>query len=74
MPTPYVDWTELLESLLAAAEAGEPRDGLSPQAVARVLVSAFFGAQHISDVLLGRTDVVDRWAESSDLLFHVVRA
>lgn len=39
-----------------------------------MLVCAFFGAQHISDVLHGRTDVVDRWAESSDLLFQAIRA
>lgn len=74
LPTPYVDWTELLESLLVAArEAGELRDGVRPQAAARSLVSAFFGAQHISDVLHGRTDVVERWAESSELLFHAIR-
>ncbi|MEX3102614.1 MULTISPECIES: hypothetical protein [unclassified Streptomyces] len=66
MPTLYVDWTEL--------PADRRRRGLSPQAVARALVSAFFGAQHSSDVVHGRTDVVDRWAESSDLLFHAVRA
>ncbi|MET9912829.1 ScbR family autoregulator-binding transcription factor [Streptomyces sp. NPDC006476] len=74
LPTPYVDWTEILESLLvAAAEAGELRDGVEPGAAARVLVSAFFGTQHISDVLHGRTDVPDRWAESSELLFHAIR-
>ncbi|MEV5843783.1 ScbR family autoregulator-binding transcription factor [Streptomyces sp. NPDC048179] len=75
LPTPYLDWTELLESLLlAAAASGELRDGVDPRAAARVLVSAFFGAQHISDVLHGRTDVADRWAESSELLFHAIRA
>lgn len=75
LPTPYVDWTELLEALLAsAAKAGELRDGVSPAAAARSLVSAFFGTQHISDVLHGRTDVVDRWAESSELLFYAIRA
>ncbi|WP_435284413.1 ScbR family autoregulator-binding transcription factor [Streptomyces koelreuteriae] len=75
LPTPYVDWTELLTSLLVAArEAGEVRAGVSPEAAARALVSAFFGAQHISDVLRGRADVVERWAESSELLFHAVRA
>ncbi|MCD7437276.1 TetR/AcrR family transcriptional regulator [Streptomyces lincolnensis] len=75
LPTPYVDWTELLESLLVCArEAGELREGVEPAVVARSLVSAFFGTQHISDVLHGRTDVVDRWAESSQLLFYAVRA
>ncbi len=75
LPTPYVDWIELLASLLVAAqEAGELREGVSPQAAARSLVSAFFGAQHISDVLHGRTDVVDRWAETSELLVYAIRA
>ncbi|MFF3909994.1 ScbR family autoregulator-binding transcription factor [Streptomyces sp. NPDC001848] len=74
LPTPYVDWTELLASLLASAQkAGELRHGVSPQAAARSLVSAFFGCQHISDVLHGRTDVLERWAEVSDLLFHAIR-
>jgi AcrR family transcriptional regulator len=75
LPTPYVDWTELLTSLLLAArEAGELRQGVVPGAAARSLVAAFFGAQHISDVLHDRTDVIERWAEVSELLFHSIRA
>lgn len=75
LPTPYVDWTELLESLLVSAqEGGELREGVRPAAAARSLVAAFFGTQHISDVLHGRTDVVDRWAEASDLLLAAIRA
>lgn len=71
LPTPYVDWTDLLASLLVAArEQGRLREGVAPDAAARSLVSAFFGAQHISDVLQGRADVVERWAETSELLFH----
>ncbi|MCM3265203.1 TetR/AcrR family transcriptional regulator [Streptomyces thermoviolaceus] len=75
LPTPYVDWTDLLTSLLTSAhEAGELRREVTPEAAARSLVAAFFGAQHISDVLHGRTDVVERWAEVGGLLYHAIRA
>jgi AcrR family transcriptional regulator len=75
LPTPYVDWTQLLASLLVAArDEGQVREGVSPEAAARSLVSAFFGAQHISDVLSRRADVVERWTETSELLFHAIRA
>lgn len=75
LPTPYVDWTELLASLLAEARAaGELREGVAPEVAARSLVAAFFGAQHISDVLRGRRDVVERWAEVGDLLFTAIRS
>ncbi|MFF0541157.1 hypothetical protein ACWDF1_38590 [Streptomyces coelicoflavus] len=42
--------------------------------VARSLVSAFFGSQHVSDVLSGRADVVERWRDLSGLLFRSIRA
>ncbi len=75
LPTPYVDWTELLASLLAGAEAaGELRAGVSPQAAARSLVAAFFGTQHISDVLHERADLVERWSETAELLVRAIRA
>ncbi|MEU1480948.1 ScbR family autoregulator-binding transcription factor [Streptomyces sp. NPDC005760] len=75
LPTPYLDWTELLESLLVSArERGELREEVRPAAAARSLVAAFFGTQHISDVLHDRADVVDRWAEASELLFGAIRA
>ncbi|MEU6505028.1 ScbR family autoregulator-binding transcription factor [Streptomyces sp. NPDC046942] len=75
LPTPYVDWIALLRSLLTAAEeAGELRPGVEPERAARSLVSAFFGSQHVSDVLSGRADVVARWADLSELLFRAIRA
>ncbi|MFB6890747.1 ScbR family autoregulator-binding transcription factor [Kitasatospora sp. NPDC056327] len=75
LPTPYVDWTELLTTLLAGARReGELREDVSPQAAARSLVAAFFGTQHISDVLHERADVVERWSETAELLFRAIRA
>ncbi|RSN54713.1 TetR family transcriptional regulator [Streptomyces sp. WAC 04229] len=75
LPTPYVDWISLLESLLTmAGEAGELRPGVCPDKAAHALVSAFFGSQHVSDVLSGRTDVVPRWRELSRLLFGSIQA
>ncbi|WP_333763875.1 ScbR family autoregulator-binding transcription factor [Streptomyces sp. IBSBF 2390] len=75
LPTPYVDWISLLESLLVSArEAGELRPGVDPGPAARSLVSAFFGSQHVSDVLSGRADVVRRWRDLGDLLFRSIRA
>ncbi|MCX4665741.1 ScbR family autoregulator-binding transcription factor [Streptomyces sp. NBC_01381] len=75
LPTPYVDWIARIESLLTSArEAGELRAGVAPDEAARSLVSAFFGSQHVSDVLNSRADVVPRWQELSALLFHAIRA
>jgi AcrR family transcriptional regulator len=75
LPTPYVDWIALLESLLTSAqEAGELRHGVVPAKAARSLVSAFFGSQHVSDVLSGRRDVVERWRDLSFLLFQALQA
>ncbi|MFE7560832.1 ScbR family autoregulator-binding transcription factor [Kitasatospora sp. NPDC057500] len=75
LPTPYVDWTRLLATLLARAEAaGELHPEVSPQAAARSLVAAFFGTQHISDVLHDRVDIVERWEETAELLFRSIRA
>ncbi|MER6212171.1 ScbR family autoregulator-binding transcription factor [Streptomyces sp. NPDC001642] len=75
LPTPYVDWIALLESLLTSAlEAGELRPDVTPDKAARALVSAFFGSQHVSDVLSRRADVVSRWQELGTLLFRAIRA
>ncbi|MER7705951.1 ScbR family autoregulator-binding transcription factor [Kitasatospora sp. NPDC097605] len=75
LPTPYVDWTQLLATLLVRAEAaGELHPRVVPQAAARSLVAAFFGTQHISDVLHERVDIAERWAETAELLFRAIRA
>jgi AcrR family transcriptional regulator len=61
LPLPYVDYTDLITELLDRAKiAGQLRVGTDPQCVARVLVSAFFGTQHISWVLNDRADITDR--------------
>ncbi|MBE8471282.1 ScbR family autoregulator-binding transcription factor [Streptomyces justiciae] len=64
MPMPYLGYTESLTVWLRQAqEAGQLPAGTSPEATARVLVSAFFGAQHISWVLNDRADIADRVQE-----------
>lgn len=64
MPMPYLGYTEALTRWLCQAqEEGALLSGPSPEATARVLVSAFFGAQHISWVLNNREDVADRVQE-----------
>ncbi|MFJ9537131.1 ScbR family autoregulator-binding transcription factor [Streptomyces sp. NPDC101225] len=64
MPMPYLGYTESLTVWLRQARAeGHLPTGTSPEATARVLVSAFFGAQHISWVLDDRADIADRVRE-----------
>lgn len=62
LPPPFVTFAGAITSWLErAAAAGEPLlEGVSPAALAGVLVEAFFGAQHISWVQSGRDDIVDR--------------
>jgi AcrR family transcriptional regulator len=62
LPPPFVTFASAIESWLEqAAAAGQPLpEGATPAALTRVLVEAFFGAQHISWVQSGREDIVDR--------------
>ncbi|NBM18024.1 ScbR family autoregulator-binding transcription factor [Streptomyces sp. GC420] len=68
LPLPYEGYTSLITSWLAkgAAEAEESGNAVakqalsSPTTLATVLVSAFFGAQHISWVLSNRADLLER--------------
>ncbi|MFE6159633.1 ScbR family autoregulator-binding transcription factor [Streptomyces sp. NPDC056486] len=70
LPQPYVGWSKLLVGFIAAAkEAGQLRAETDPETLARVVVSSFFGVQHISDVLTGRDDFMERYAEMRDVLF-----
>ncbi|MEU6219506.1 ScbR family autoregulator-binding transcription factor [Streptomyces sp. NPDC047022] len=59
MPTPYVGYTESVTRWLRQAK----QEIRCPEATARVLVSAFFGAQHISWILNDRADIADRVQE-----------
>ncbi|MFJ1751572.1 ScbR family autoregulator-binding transcription factor [Kitasatospora sp. NPDC088134] len=74
LPLPYQDWIDRLAILLAAAqEQGQVRTDLSAADLARTLISAFFGMQHISSVLHDRKDQAKRWADTKLLLFAGLR-
>ncbi|MER8043768.1 ScbR family autoregulator-binding transcription factor [Streptomyces sp. NPDC094032] len=65
IPLPYEGYTDLITSWLAKEVRPEPdpespEASASPTTLATVLVSAFFGAQHISWVLNNRADLPER--------------
>jgi AcrR family transcriptional regulator len=73
LPRPYVGWQELLAGLATEARtAGQLRADTNPHALARVIVAAFFGMQHISDMLTGREDLIERYTEVRDAIFKGV--
>ncbi|WP_328563564.1 ScbR family autoregulator-binding transcription factor [Streptomyces coelicoflavus] len=75
LPAPYVGWTQLITELLVDARAaGELRAGTTPEEAARLIVASFFGMQHISDVLHGRDDLAERWAEVRRMILTALRA
>ncbi|MEU6862270.1 ScbR family autoregulator-binding transcription factor [Streptomyces sp. NPDC046876] len=64
LPRPYRGWIAMLTELATEADAaGELREGVTPTALAHVIVSSVFGMQHISDTLTGRTDLMTRYKE-----------
>lgn len=64
LPVPFQDYTELTRTWLErAVSLGELRHSTPPQPLARVIVSAFFGAQHISWILHDREDIAERVLE-----------
>ncbi|MFF9070115.1 ScbR family autoregulator-binding transcription factor [Streptomyces sp. NPDC014891] len=70
LPKPYEWWREMLAALIAEArDAGQLVPDTDPEALARVVVSAFFGVQHISDVLTERADMMERYLEMRDAVF-----
>ncbi|WP_306317889.1 MULTISPECIES: ScbR family autoregulator-binding transcription factor [unclassified Streptomyces] len=74
LPEPYIGWEDYLTRLVEAVEeAGELRDGVTPRSAARVLVSAFFGMQHISDVLSERKDLPARYEELRTVVLEGLR-
>ncbi|MFD8306862.1 ScbR family autoregulator-binding transcription factor [Streptomyces sp. NPDC059690] len=68
MPTPFSGFTQLITELLAQAK---DEDMLRPTtdiaSMARVIVAAFFGSQHISWVQHNREDLTDRVQEIIDI-------
>jgi AcrR family transcriptional regulator len=69
LPTPFVGFQTLLgEWLTQARQAGDLPAQADPAAVARVLTSAFFGAQHISWVQCARADIEPRVEEILDVV------
>ncbi|GGY67652.1 TetR family transcriptional regulator [Streptomyces olivaceoviridis] len=64
LPIPFQDYTALITSWFRSAlAAGELEHETPPATLARVLVSAFFGAQHMSWVLHDREDIIERTVE-----------
>ncbi|MFE9122213.1 ScbR family autoregulator-binding transcription factor [Streptomyces sp. NPDC007172] len=64
LPAPFVGYTETVTGLLRAAGAeGALPTGSDPEVLGRVLVSAFFGAQHMSWVMNDRADIAERVEE-----------
>jgi AcrR family transcriptional regulator len=67
LPMPYLGYTESLVSWFRQAQdEGQLATETSPEVTARILVSAFFGAQHISWVLNDRADLTERVREILD--------
>lgn len=61
LPVPFAAHTERITTWLAQERAGRAaRDAAPPETLATVLVSAFFGAQHLSWVLSDRDDLMER--------------
>jgi hypothetical protein len=70
LPMPYEAYTQLITSWPARDREAGARDDLPPPGtLATVLVSAFFGAQHISWVLDDRADLVER---TTDLVRTII--
>lgn len=69
MPTPFSGFTQLIAELLAQAQdEGTLRPTADIAAMARVVVAAFFGSQHISWVQHNREDLTDRVQEIIDVV------
>ncbi|MFF6997575.1 ScbR family autoregulator-binding transcription factor [Streptomyces sp. NPDC008313] len=67
LPMPYLGYTESLVAWFQQAlDEGQLPAETDPDVTARVLVSAFFGAQHISWVLNDRADIAERVQEILD--------
>ncbi|MET7290106.1 ScbR family autoregulator-binding transcription factor [Streptomyces sp. NPDC005573] len=64
LPTPFSSFTQLITELLVQArDEGGWQPAAEPAVVARVVVAAFFGGQHISWIEHDRADLTDRVRE-----------
>ncbi|MFH9404110.1 ScbR family autoregulator-binding transcription factor [Streptomyces sp. NPDC017638] len=64
LPLPFEDYTALIAAWLQGAlAAGDLEHATPPEPLARVLVSAFFGAQLLSWIGNDRTDIIERTVE-----------
>ncbi|WP_051829856.1 MULTISPECIES: ScbR family autoregulator-binding transcription factor [Streptomyces] len=69
MPTPFSGFTQLITELLARAQHENAWQPTADAAIiARVVVAAFFGSQHISWVERDRKDLTDRVREILDVV------
>lgn len=69
MPTPFSGFTQLITELLAQAQdEGTLRRTTDITVMARVIVAAFFGSQHISWVQHNREDLTTRVREIVDVI------
>jgi AcrR family transcriptional regulator len=71
MPTPFSGFTQLITELLVRAQdecAWQPTADAA--VIARVVVAAFFGSQHISWIEHNREDLTDRTREILALVLH----
>jgi TetR/AcrR family transcriptional regulator, repressor for uid operon len=61
MPVPYAQWESIVLELLASAqERGELERTVDAKAMAEFIVSAFTGAQIVSQVVSGHDDLIQR--------------
>jgi hypothetical protein len=61
MPVPYAQWESIVLELLASAqERGELERTVDAKAMAEFIVSAFTGAQIVSQVVSGHEDLIQR--------------
>ncbi|MFV2121495.1 ScbR family autoregulator-binding transcription factor, partial [Streptomyces sp. Act-28] len=75
LPTPFMEWIEVVTELLAEARAGgELAGGVDPEAAAHGVVCAFFGLHTVSDALDGRAHIEERLRELWLLLLGALQA
>ena len=75
MPAPFVGWIgQIQEMFVQARQQGLLRAGVVPAPTARALVGSFFGVQHVSEMLTGRTDLDARLDEFWKIFLYGVAA